>query len=145
MRPIWIPGRGELTGTWVKARFAGIEDGVVMCFTDGDFPHPVKRSPDEVRFADPGGERPRASSQTEYGPGGRVTLQQLSATKVAISRDCPAKFGYRYPDGLRSRVEKDPTRIRGRSIHAGLEGGYRAWRTLRMLLSSPNYPPVFGA
>ncbi len=68
---------------------------------------------------------------TEYRDG-RVSLQVLSHSRTAVSRDCPAKYGYRYVDGLRPKVEKDPTRLRGRGMHEGFEAGYRMWRELRL-------------
>ena len=75
---------------------------------------------------------PRRSGPTEYRDG-RVSLQVLSHSKTSTSRDCPAKFGYRYVDGLRPKTEKDPTRIRGRGMHAGLEAGFVSWIWCRML------------
>lgn len=62
---------------------------------------------------------------------GRVSLQVLSHSRVSSLRDCPAKFSYRYLEGLRQRVE-DPTRIRGRLMHEGLAAGFGTWRDLRM-------------
>ena len=73
---------------------------------------------------------------TEYRDG-RVFLQTLSHSRVAVSRDCPAKYGYRYVDGLRAKVEKDPTRLRGRGMHEGLAAGYQKWRDLRLAVTDP--------
>jgi len=74
----------------------------------------------------------KRSGSTEY-ENGRVSLQVLSHSRTAVERDCPAKYGYRYPDGLRPRAEKDPTRIRGRGMHEGLRAGFETWAALKPL------------
>lgn len=61
---------------------------------------------------------------------GRVSLQTLSHSRTATLKDCPAKYGFRYADGLRPKVE-DPLRIRGRGLHEGLEVGHLTWRDSR--------------
>lgn len=68
---------------------------------------------------------------TEYRDG-RVFLQTLSSSRTGVLRDCAAKYGYRYVDGLRSKVEKDPAKLRGRGMHEGLAEGYLAWRDCRL-------------
>jgi hypothetical protein len=72
---------------------------------------------------------------TEY-QRGRVHLQTLSHSRTSTRRDCDAKYGYRYVDGLRPKIERDPTRIRGRGMHEGLRAGYEAWREGRAMIMS---------
>lgn len=83
----------------------------------------------------------KRSGSTEY-ENGRVSLQVLSHSRTAVERDCPAKYGYRYPDGLRPRAEKDPTRIRGRGMHEGLRAGFEVWRDLKNGCQGPDLPTV---
>jgi hypothetical protein len=54
-------------------------------------------------------------------------LQLLSSSQLQTGRNCPARWGYKYVDGLEARVDS-VAKIRGKGLHRGLAAGYEAWR-----------------
>ena len=53
----WIPGKGDLTGTWVEARLVAIDadqkTAVLRCPDPFDDPCPIERPLSDVRFEEP--------------------------------------------------------------------------------------------